>query len=40
MPKWSNDINHLAYKDETIVFFTTKKKFLNVVMEILGLYED
>jgi len=38
MPKWSDDINHLAYADDTVIFVSAEKKSLDLVMERLGLY--
>ncbi|XP_060170629.1 uncharacterized protein LOC132601564 [Lycium barbarum] len=39
MPKWSEDLNHLAYAYDTIIFFSTDKYLLKLVMEVLLNYE-
>lgn len=40
MRKWSANLNHLSYVDDTIIFATADKKFLQLIMEILEQYEN
>ncbi|XP_059294433.1 uncharacterized protein LOC132047401 [Lycium ferocissimum] len=40
MPKWSSNLNHLAYADDTIVFASADKKSLELTMSTLKAYED
>lgn len=40
MPKWSPKINHLAYADDTILFYSRESKSVRLVMTILGTYEQ
>lgn len=35
MPKWSDNINHLAYAANTIIFVYAYKIFLNIIMKTL-----
>ncbi|KAG5623545.1 hypothetical protein H5410_008763 [Solanum commersonii] len=39
MPKWSPDINHLAYADDTIVFASANEESLILIMNTLLTYE-
>ncbi|XP_059284744.1 uncharacterized protein LOC132038037 [Lycium ferocissimum] len=39
MPKWSTDLNHLAYADDTIIFSSADRYSLKLVMEVLLNYE-
>ncbi|WMV50801.1 hypothetical protein MTR67_044186 [Solanum verrucosum] len=39
LPKWSDNINHLAYADDTIIFTSVDGKSLNILMQILKDYE-
>lgn len=39
MPKWSPDINHLAYADDTIVFASANEESLILIMNTLSTYE-
>ncbi|XP_059291470.1 uncharacterized protein LOC132044949 [Lycium ferocissimum] len=39
MPKWSADLNHLAYEDDTIIFSSADKYSLKLIMEVLLNYE-
>lgn len=39
MPKWSDNLNHLAYVDDTILFALTDRKTLQLIIEILEKYE-
>ncbi|XP_059280947.1 uncharacterized protein LOC132034569 [Lycium ferocissimum] len=40
MPKWSANLNHLAYADDTIVFASADAKSLELIMDTLKAYED
>jgi len=40
MPKWSENLNHLAYVDDTIIFTTTERKTLSLIMTVLKDYEE
>lgn len=40
MPKWSDNINHLAYANDTIIFVSTEKKSSQLVMQVLNDYEE
>lgn len=40
MPKWSDDINHQAYVDDTIIFVSADKKSLQLVMQVSNDYEE
>ncbi|KAH0696122.1 hypothetical protein KY290_013483 [Solanum tuberosum] len=39
MPKWSDQINHLAYANDTIIFVSANKKSVEMVMTTLHKYE-
>ncbi|XP_059292439.1 uncharacterized protein LOC132045882 [Lycium ferocissimum] len=39
MPKWSANVNHLAYADDTIIFASTDNDSLNLIMKVLQDYE-
>lgn len=39
MPKWSADINHLSYADDTILFCSGEKKSMKLMMKVLRDYE-
>ncbi|XP_059289278.1 uncharacterized protein LOC132042777 [Lycium ferocissimum] len=39
MPKWSVDLNHLAYADDTIIFASADKYSLELIMGVLQRYE-
>jgi len=39
MPKWINNINHLAYADDTIIFVSAERVSLELVMNTLEDYE-
>lgn len=39
MSKWSDDINHPGYANDTIIFVSTEKKSLDLAMKRLGLYK-
>lgn len=39
MPKWSPELNHLAYVDDTIVFTSSNKYSINKRIQILKEYE-
>ncbi|XP_060182380.1 uncharacterized protein LOC132612050 [Lycium barbarum] len=39
MPKWSADLNHLAYVDDTIIFSSADSQSLQMIMDILQEYE-
>ncbi|KAH0698741.1 hypothetical protein KY284_012956 [Solanum tuberosum] len=39
MPKWSDQINHLAYANDTIIFVSADKKSVEMVMTTLQKYE-
>lgn len=39
MPKWSPQINHLSYADDTIIFCSGDNKSLKKMMRILKRYE-
>lgn len=39
MPKWSSDLNHLPYADDTIIFVYVDEYSLNLVMNTLNEYE-
>lgn len=40
MPKWSSEINHLAYADDTILFCSRDGTFIIKMMKVLKNYED
>ncbi|KAK4731606.1 hypothetical protein R3W88_024594 [Solanum pinnatisectum] len=40
MPKWSANLNHLAYADDTIIFAGAHEKSLNRIMKILCRYKS
>lgn len=40
MPKWSDDISHLAYVDDTILFVSADKISLQMVMNTLKKYKE
>jgi len=40
LPKWSRNINHLAYADDTILFTSTAKGSLDLVMTVLKDYQQ
>ncbi|KAG5599043.1 hypothetical protein H5410_030413 [Solanum commersonii] len=37
--RWSEQLNHLAYVDDTIIFTATNRRSLQLIMETLTLYE-
>ncbi|XP_060190553.1 uncharacterized protein LOC132619771 [Lycium barbarum] len=39
LPKWSANINHLAYADDTIIFAFAERNSLKMIMDILRDYE-
>lgn len=39
LPKWSPEINHLAYADDTILFCSRDKDSVIKVMHVLNRYE-
>lgn len=39
-PKWSDQLNHLAYAGDTIIFASTDKKSLQLIMKVLNHYEN
>lgn len=39
LPKWSANLNHLAYADDAIIFASTNKYSLEKIMSILQKYE-
>ncbi|KAG5605762.1 hypothetical protein H5410_027254 [Solanum commersonii] len=39
MPKWSPEINHLSYADDTILFGSTDRYSVRRMMEVLNKYE-
>ncbi|XP_059310243.1 uncharacterized protein LOC132061439 [Lycium ferocissimum] len=39
MPKWSPQINHLSYADDTILFCLAENAFLKKMIKVLGDYE-
>ncbi|XP_059284804.1 uncharacterized protein LOC132038098 [Lycium ferocissimum] len=39
MPKWSANLNHLAYADDTIIFASADNDSLNMIMKVLQDYE-
>lgn len=39
MPKWSDNLNHLAYADDTIIFASTQVYSLKKIMTVLQEYE-
>lgn len=39
MPKWSDNINHLAYTNDTIIFVSANNISLVLLMDILERYE-
>ncbi|KAG5576603.1 hypothetical protein H5410_056737 [Solanum commersonii] len=39
MPKWSDNINHLAYADDIIIFTSADPVSLGLIMQTLGRYE-
>lgn len=40
MPKWSRNLNHLTYADETIIFTSTDKSVLELMIQVLKDYQD
>lgn len=40
LPKWSEQINHLAYADDTIIFASSNKTSCQLIMNTLHLYEE
>ncbi|XP_060212008.1 uncharacterized protein LOC132639585 [Lycium barbarum] len=40
MPKWSANLNHLAYADDTIIFSSANARSLELIMEVLQAYEQ
>ncbi|XP_060212032.1 uncharacterized protein LOC132639607 [Lycium barbarum] len=40
MPKWSANLNHLAYADDTISFSSANARSLELIMEVLQAYEQ
>ncbi|XP_070007206.1 uncharacterized protein [Nicotiana sylvestris] len=40
MPKWSPKINHLAYADDMIIFSSSDKTYLILIMQVLKAYEN
>lgn len=40
MPQWSEQINHLTYADDTIIFVSSEKKSVGLVMDVLNKYEE
>lgn len=40
LPKWSPQVNHLVYTDDTILFCSGDKKIVRLMMSILGKYEQ
>lgn len=40
MPKWSENINQLDYAYDTIIFVSTEKYSLQMIMRILKVYEN
>ncbi|WMV44062.1 hypothetical protein MTR67_037447 [Solanum verrucosum] len=40
MPKWSSNINHLSYVDDTILFCSRDKKSVQKMMKVLANYEQ
>lgn len=40
MPKQSDNINHLNYVDDTILFILADKRYLQMVMKTLEEYEE
>lgn len=39
LPRWSNRINHLSYADNTILFCSTNKRSVKMMMKVLRNYE-
>lgn len=39
MPKWSPDLNHLAYADDTIIFTSSNEYSIKNIMQVLKEYE-
>lgn len=39
MPKWSPDLNHLAYADDTVIFSSCNKYAIEKIMQVLKEYE-
>lgn len=39
MPKWSSNINHLAYEDDTITLVYTKQGSFEMIIKLLQEYE-
>lgn len=39
MPKWSSNLNHLAYEDGTIIFSSSNEYSMEKIMKILREYE-
>lgn len=39
MPKWSLDLNHLFYADNTIIFYSANESSLKMIFKILKKYE-
>ncbi|XP_060170510.1 uncharacterized protein LOC132601447 [Lycium barbarum] len=40
MPKWSANLNHLAYADDIIIFSSADARSLDLIMEVLYAYEQ
>ncbi|XP_060200453.1 uncharacterized protein LOC132628704 [Lycium barbarum] len=40
MPKWSANLNHLAFSDDTIVFASAYAKSMELIMDTLKAYEE
>lgn len=40
MPKWSTNLNHLAYGDDTIIFTSSNEYSLKMIMNALHEYEE
>lgn len=38
MPKWSDNINHLTYANDTIIFVYADKVSLKLIMDSFGMY--
>lgn len=39
LPKWSEKINHFAYADDIVIFASSDKKSLQLIMDTSHLYE-
>lgn len=39
LARWSEKVNHLSYADDTILFCSTNKKSVRIMMEVLRSYE-